>query len=67
MPKVAKLLETVKLFLFETYNEISGNADCCHKKIKTEKQKTFTFSTFFFSVAHFGLVELKFRLILTPF
>ena len=26
MPKLAKLLETVKLFLFETYNEISGNA-----------------------------------------
>ena len=41
MPKLAKLLETVKLFLFETYNEISGNADCCPKKIITEKQKNF--------------------------
>ena len=49
MPKLAKLLETVKLFLFETYNEISGNADCCPKKIITEKQKTFQF---FFSVLH---------------
>ena len=33
MPKLSKLLETVKLFLFETYNEISGNSDCCPKKI----------------------------------
>ena len=41
MPKLAKSLETVKLFLFETYNEISGNADCCPKKIITEKQKNF--------------------------
>ena len=48
-------METVKLFLFETYNEISGNTDCS-KKIKTEKQKTLNF---FFSVAHFGLVEPK--------
>ena len=39
-------LETV-CFLFETYNEISGNADCCPKKIKTEKLLTFNFSTFF--------------------
>jgi hypothetical protein len=45
--------------LFETYNEISGNADCCPKKIKTEKQKTFNFSNSFFSVAHFGLFEPK--------
>ena len=51
MPKLAKLLETVKLFLFETYNKISGKSDCCSKKIKTEKQKTFNFSTFF-SVYH---------------
>ena len=56
MPKLVKLLETVKLFLFETYNKISGNSGCCSKKIKTEKQKTFDF---FFSVAHFGLVEPK--------
>ena len=52
MPKLTKSLETVKLFLFETYNEISGKADCCDKKIKTEKQKTFNFSTFS-SVLHF--------------
>ena len=47
MPKLAKLLETNKLFLFE----ISGNAECCQKK---SKQKSFNF---FFSVAHFGLKE----------
>ena len=61
MPKLAKLLETVKLFLFETYNKISGNSGCCSKKIKTEKQKTFNFfqcSTLWFSGA-------KIRLILT--
>ena len=57
MPKLVKLLETVKLFLFETYNKISGNAGCCSKKIKTEKQKNLTFQLFFPSVAHFGLVE----------
>ena len=47
MPKLAKLLETVKLFLFETCDKISGNAGCCLKKIKTEKQKTLNFSAFF--------------------
>ena len=47
MPKLAKLLETVTLSLFETYNEISGIADFCPKKIKTEKLLTFNFSTFF--------------------
>ena len=42
MTKLAKSLETVfKLFLFETYNEISGKADCCPKKIITEKQQNF--------------------------
>ena len=56
MPKLAKLLETVKLFLFETYNEISGNSDCCPKKSKQKNKKLFNF---FFSVAHFGLVEPK--------
>ena len=40
MPQLAKLLETVKLFLFETYNEISGNTDCCPKKSK-QKNKFF--------------------------
>ena len=41
MPNLVKLLETVKLFLFETYNEIFGNAGCCSKKIITEKEKNF--------------------------
>ena len=58
MPNLVKLLETVKLFLFETYNKISGNAGCCSKKIKTEKQKKLNFQLFF-SVAHFDLVEPK--------
>ena len=39
--KMPKLLETVTLSLFETYNEISGIADFCPKKIKTEKLLTF--------------------------
>ena len=41
MPKLTKSLETVKLFLFETYNEISGKADCCDKKNQNRKTKNF--------------------------
>ena len=66
--KMPKLLETVTLSLFETYNEISGIADFCPKKIKTEKLLTFNFSTFFFNVAHFEwFSRAKIRLILTSF
>ena len=39
MPKLLKLLETVKLFLFEMHHEISaGNSDCCPKKNQNKKQ-----------------------------
>ena len=53
MPKLAKLLETFKVFLFEHLMKYLVTI-----KSKQKNKKGLTFQ-FFFSVAHFGLVEPK--------